>query len=311
MFLIIFILITIISFTKGFTSAPSRVGAAAVGLKILRSNSLRNDVVCRLSGHLTKDVSTAPGAEFSPSNVEIFDNENNAFGRNMVTGSNTDLTVTADEASEGDSCYTEYSPSTGLSISNRFSKERSLVSLPAEEQEQQRPSSSSIAFGSSHTLRLDEDSRDKHRNECPRGHGMDSDTVAAVAVTKVKQNIGIGRASRNTYSSLASLPAPIPRPAEFFSAQNSDLKRKTNSFSSFSRKTEDNGDNPCEITRMTNHDFLKQPKARINGSEQCNDSITHPCSVTTTILKNNFRDEDYSLDNFFSIKRIKDKKDLT
>jgi hypothetical protein len=303
-----FILTSAISPMKGFTGAPSRVGAAAVGLKILRSNSHKNDVVCPLAGHLKKDVSTS-SADLSTSNVKLFGDDNKAFSRTMVTASNTALAVTADEASEGDSCDREYSPAADRSTSNSLPKERCLESLPAQEQEQEQepPSSSSFDVGSRDTLRFHEDSRDKHRSESPRGHGFDSDVVAAVR--KVKQNIG--RTSKNNSSSLASLPAPITRPAEYFSVQNSDLKRKTNSISTFSRKTEDNGDNPCEITRMKNHDFLKQPKGRINGSEQCDDSVTHSCSVSTAILKNHFPDEEYSIDNFFSVKRIKDKKDLT
>ena len=290
------------------------MGAAAVGLRTLRSYSNRNDAVCPLARHLAKDVSTSHGVDVPPSSssVEIVGNHTNTLKRTMVTGSSTALTSTDYETSEGDSCDKEYQPANDLDISNSLSKERCLVSLPEQQQEQEQQQegerllTNSFDFGSRDALRFQEENRNERRSKHSIVYGTDCAKV--LEVSTVKQNIG--RTFKNTSSSLASLPAPIPRPMEHISVENSDFKRKTKS-SSFSRKTEENGGNHSEITRMKNHDFLRHSKDSINGSEQSDKSVIHNCSVSTTVQKNHFYNEEYSIDNLFSQKKITDNKDLT
>jgi hypothetical protein len=294
------------------------VGAAAVGLKVLRSYSNRNDAVCPLARHLAKDVSTTHGVDVPPSSssVEIVGNDTNTSKGTMVTGLSTALTPVDYETSQGDSCDKEYQHTNDLDISNSLSKERCLVSLPEQQQqeeeqqeqqqEEERLLTNSFDFGSRDALRFQEENRNERRSKHSIRYGTDCAKV--LEVSKVKQNIG--RTLKNTSSSLASLPAPFPRPMDHISVENSDFKRKTNS-SSFSRKTEENGVNHSEITRMKNHDFLRQSKDSINGSEQSDKSVIHNCSVSTTVQKNHFYNEEYSIDNFFSQKKLTDNKDLT
>lgn len=311
------------------------MGAAAVGLKTLRSYSQREraDGVCPLPACLVKDISTSPRGGLSPTSVEIFGNHSASFSSTMVTGSEAAITLSSDEMSQGDLCVREYLHASDFSINNGTSKGECPVSPPVQElelkpepeleleverkkgyeiekekeQDQEGPFTSSFDMGSQDALRFHEDKRYKRRDEHPISHRIGSDII--MARTTVKQNIG--RTLKNTTSSLASLPAPIPRPTEHSSLQNSDPKRKTNSFPFFSRQTEDNYSDPCEITRMKNHDFLKQ-KGSTNGSEQCDKPVTRKCSVNAIFQNNHFYNEEYSAaDNFFSVKRVKDDNDVT
>ena len=300
--------------TLGFSSAPSRVGAAAVGLKALRSHSKRTDwdgPTCA-SDHLARGTSLSfqgikseSKSELSNSSIDIIDIKTSY----RAVESRHNAPLTADVISEIDSCDRGSVPVYANNIKFSVSLPQERYQEPVPRQESKSPLSISSSVWSQDPKRFIQKIKNEHDSEEPASCGMLDDTVPVVA--KQKQKHGIGRVSRSTSSSLASLPAPAPRSADYFSIQNTDYRRKNEAFSSFVKKAEDNDSNPCEITRMTNHDFLQQPQLRGKDTGQTN-LVMHNYSVSPTIRKRHFNREEYSVNHLFpSVKKIKDNTDVT